>query len=177
MRRAALLGSINVGGNRVKMADLRDALTRAGLTNVATIVASGNVLFDHNGDNETQLASLIEAVVKDRFGFATFAAVRTKTEIVAAIADNPFTSDAEPKFVHTVFLEHPINPALVGAFAASFEGVERIAGGERTLFIDYSGGVARSEIDPALKKAKLISGRATARNIRSLRRIADAMGD
>jgi uncharacterized protein (DUF1697 family) len=175
MGRVALLGSINVGGNRLKMADLRAALADAGFANVATVVASGNVLFDHASEDEAQLASLIETVVKDRFGIASFAAVRTRAQILSAIDDNPFGADAEPKFVHTVFLERAIASSKVAAFAASFDGPERIAAGDRTLFIDYSGGVARSQIDPALKKAKLIDGRATARNIRSLRRIADAM--
>lgn len=48
-RYVALLGSVNVGGNRVKMADLRAALEAEGFSDVATVVASGNVLFDHVG--------------------------------------------------------------------------------------------------------------------------------
>ena len=43
------------------------------------------------------------------------------------------------------------------------------------LYFYYASGVARSQIDPALKKAKLIKGRATARNIRSLRRILEKL--
>ena len=46
-RHVALLGSINVGGNRLKMADLVVAMEKRGFANVATVVASGNVLFDH----------------------------------------------------------------------------------------------------------------------------------
>ena len=46
-RYVALFASINVGGNRLTMAELRAAFEAEGLTNVETVVASGNVLFDH----------------------------------------------------------------------------------------------------------------------------------
>ena len=40
-RYLALFGSINVGGNRLKMADLRYAFEREEFENVETVVASG----------------------------------------------------------------------------------------------------------------------------------------
>ena len=44
---AAFLRGINVGGNRsIKMAELRTAFAAQGFTNVKTVLASGNVLFD-----------------------------------------------------------------------------------------------------------------------------------
>ncbi len=174
-RFVALLGSINVGGNQLEMADLRAALEEAGFRNVATVVASGNVLFEHERAQDAALAGEIEAIVKDRFGIASFAAVRSRDEIARAISDNPFAKDGEPKFVHTLFLEEPLGREAVENFAAGFQGAERIAAGGRELFIDYATGVARSHIDPALRKAKLIKGRATARNIRSLGRILEKL--
>ena len=48
MRYVALLGSINGGGNRLKMADLRESLEREEFEDVETVVASGNVLFSHD---------------------------------------------------------------------------------------------------------------------------------
>lgn len=176
-RYVALLGSINVGGNRLAMADLKAALDAEGFADVATVVASGNALFSHEGAGDTaSLASRIEAIVRDRFAIASFVAVRTRGGIASAIADNPFVRDGEAKYVHTLFLEHSLASDAVEAFTAGFDGPERIAGnGGRELFIDYATGVARSKIDPALKKARLITGRATARNIRSLQRILDTM--
>lgn len=174
-RYAAFLGSINVGGNRLKMADLKSALEASGLENVGTVVASGNVLFEHPRAGDAALAKEIETIVKERFGIASFAAVRSRDEIERAIAGNPFAKDGETKFVHTLFLEETLDREAVEAFASAFDGPERIAGGGRELFIDYASGVARSQIDPALKKAKLIKGRATARNIRSLGRILEKM--
>lgn len=174
-RYVALLGSINVGGNRLKMADLKAALEGEGFENVTTVVASGNVLFEHRRAGDAALAKEIEAIVKNRFGIASFAAVRSRDEIERAITGNPFAEDGEQKFVHTIFLEQPLGRAEVESFAEGFDGPERIAAGGRELFIDYAAGVARSQIDPALAKAKLITGRATARNIRSLKRILEKL--
>ena len=45
-RYLALLGSINIGGNRVKMVDLKAALAKAGFGDVTTVAASGNVILE-----------------------------------------------------------------------------------------------------------------------------------
>ena len=41
----ALLRAVNVGGRKVPMAELRQALEDAGLAEVRTYIASGNVIF------------------------------------------------------------------------------------------------------------------------------------
>jgi uncharacterized protein (DUF1697 family) len=114
-------------------------------------------------------------VVKDRFGIDSFAAVRGRDELAAAIENNPFVRDGEAKFVHTIFLQEPLDREAFEAFAKGYEGPERLAAGEREFFVDFREGVARSMLDPAMKKAKVVKSRATARNIRSLRRMLDKM--
>jgi uncharacterized protein (DUF1697 family) len=68
-RYLALLGSINVGGNRLTMADLRAAFEAEGFTNVETVVASGNVLFDHPERPEAGLEEKLSQMLRRRFGF------------------------------------------------------------------------------------------------------------
>src|SRR5690606_11032066 len=130
-RYVALLGSINVGGNRLKMADLKTALEEEGFESVATVVASGNVLFEHAKAADAKLEQRIAGIVKDRFGIATFAAVRSRDELKAAIEDNPFARDGEAKFVHTLFLDRPLDRAAFEAFTRSYDGPERLAPGTR----------------------------------------------
>ena len=176
MRYVALLGSINVGGNRLKMADLREALEREEFEDVETVVASGNVLFSHDERPSDGLAEKIAYIVRERFGINSFAAVRSRDELAAAIAENPFREDGEARFVHTVFLDQPLDRGAFDAFASSYAGHERLAPGEREFFVDFVDGVAESKLDPAMKKAKVLAGcRATARNVRSLQRILDKM--
>lgn len=176
MRYVALLGSINVGGNRLKMAELKAALEDEGFAGVETVVASGNVLFEHTAAADAELEAKIAQVVKDRFGINSFAAVRSRDELAAAITDNPFRHDGEAKYVHTIFLDQPLDRTKFEAFAESYHGPERLAAGKREFFVDFVDGVARSMLDPAMKKAKVLAGlRATARNVRSLQRILDNM--
>jgi uncharacterized protein (DUF1697 family) len=171
-RYVALLGSINVGGNRLKMTELREALEREDFTDVETVIASGNVLFSHDERPSDGLAEKIAYVVGDRFGIDTFAAVRTRDELAAAITDNPFRGENEDKFVHTVFLQHPLDRPAFEAFAAEYQGPERVAAGTREYFVDFHERVADSRLGQAMRKLRL---RGTARNVRSLQRILDKM--
>jgi uncharacterized protein (DUF1697 family) len=174
-RYVALLGSINVGGNRLKMDELRAALEDAGFANVQTVVASGNVLFDHDRAPDADLERQIASVVKDRFGIDSFAAVRTKAELQSAIEDNPFTKDGEARFVHTIFLSEPLDRPAFEAFVKTYDGPERLAPGTREFYVDFAEGVGRSKLDPAMSKAKVVKCRATARNVRSLGRMLEKM--
>jgi hypothetical protein len=108
-RYVAFLGSINVGGNRLTMAELRHALEREDFVNVETVVASGNVLFDHDDRPTTGLEEKLEYVLRQRFDMRSIAAVRSRDEVAEAISGNPFAGDGpdagEENRVHTMFLE------------------------------------------------------------------------
>lgn len=177
MRYVALLGSINVGGNQLKMAELRAALGDEGFANVATVIASGNVLFDHAKAADAKLKAQIAGIVKARFGIDTFAAVRSKAELEAAIAESPFAGKGEDKFVHVHFLT--CQPAEA-AFATLVEdhagrGNEKLAPGTRALHVDYIDGAGNSKLTGDFI-ARRLGCKGTARNVRSIRRIMEAMG-
>jgi len=171
-RYVAFLGSINVGGNRLTMAELRHALEREDFENVETVVASGNVLFDHDERPTRGLEEKLEHVLRDRFDMTSIAAVRSRDEVADAIAGNPFADDGEERLVHTVFLERDPDPAQFRVLVADHEGrgPERLAIGPRALYIDYAGGVGESRLTGSFIERRL-GLRGTARNMRSLRRI------
>ena len=173
-RYAAFFASMNVGGNRLKMTDLRDALEREDLEDVETVVASGNVLFSFDERPSDGLSEMLAFIVKDRFGFETFAAVRSKDEVRAAIEDNPFHGDGEDKLVHTLLLDGEADPAQFNVLMAAYEGrgPERIALGYRCLYIDYVESVGNSRLTGPFIQRKL-DRRGTARNMASLKRILD----
>ena len=171
-RYVALLGSINVGGNRLKMAELREALEREDFADVETVVASGNVLFSHDDRPSDGLAEKLAYIVKDRFDIDTFAAVRSRDELAAAIVDNPFADDGGPNQVHTVFTHEPLYQTAFDAFRAGDDRPERLAVGTREFFVDFGEGVADSKLGQAMRHLKL---RSTARNVRSLQRMLDKM--
>lgn len=62
-----LLRGVNVGGVKVPMAGLVDALAAAGLGSVRTVLATGNVVLDAAQEAE-QVLSCAQRAVADRFG-------------------------------------------------------------------------------------------------------------
>lgn len=175
-RYAALFGAINVGGNRLLMADLRDALEREDFAGVETVVASGNVLFSHEERPSEGLAEKLAYVVRERFDIDTFTAVRSRAELEAAVAENPFADSGEDKLVHVHFLETQPAPEAFDKLMADHtgRGREKIAPGTRALHIDYVDGAGASKLTAGFI-ARRLGCRGTARNIRSIRRIIEKM--
>lgn len=165
-RYVALFGSINVGGNRVTMADLRWAFEREGLTGLETVVASGNLLFDYDDRPLDGLEDLFAHVMLDRFDIKSFVAVRDRAAIVQAVEGNPFTGIGKDELVHTLFLERQPDQAM--------RGLEKLAIGERSIYIDFVGSVAESKLTSAFIERRL-GCRGTARNVRSIARILSKM--
>lgn len=171
-RYAAFLASINVGGNRIAMADLKAALEAEGFAGVETVVASGNVLFSVPDAPDAALGERIARIVEQRLGIRTFAAVRTAEDVRAAVEDNPFTGIGADNLVHTLFLERAVNAAAFAQLLADHagRGPEKLAIGDRCLYIDFVDGVAGSKLTGAFMEKRL-GCRGTARNVRSLARI------
>ena len=174
-RYLALLGSINIGGNRVKMVALKSALAKAGFAELETVAASGNVILTDTRDPATIEAQLEQVLERD-FGFKSCAMVRSRAEIVSAINDNPFHGVGSDKMVHSIFLADQPDQARFDAFAKERQGKgdETLALGDRVLFLDYVHGVSASDITGKLLERRL-GVRGTARNMNSLKNILAKM--
>jgi len=175
-RYVAFFSAMNVGGNRLPMADLREALEREDFDAVETVVASGNVLFEHEERPTPGLTEKLQWVIRDRFHFESMAAVRSREELAAAISDNPFAGNGGDQQVHTHFLERQVDEGAFEALKSNYagRGEERIALGDRALYIDYVDGVGRSNLTAGFIE-KHLGCRGTARNMRSLARILEKM--
>jgi uncharacterized protein (DUF1697 family) len=175
-RYCAFFGSINVGGNRITMADLRYAFEREEFENVETVVASGNVLFDFDEQPTDGLEDLFSHMMLDRFDIRSFVAVRSAAEVLSAVEDNPFTGIGQDHLVHTMFLERQPDEAAFERMVADHagRGPEKMALGKRALYIDYIDAAGSSKLTGAFIERRL-GGRGTARNVRSLARIHSKM--
>jgi len=104
-RQVALLRGINVGGHRrVPMAELRTVLTdQLGLTDVASYIHSGNVVFSEPSakriDSVESIDAAISATIADHFGFEVPVVVRNIAELTDLLERSaeihPPTSDAQ----------------------------------------------------------------------------------
>jgi uncharacterized protein (DUF1697 family) len=175
-RYVALFGSINVGGNRLKMADLRSAFEAEGFANVETVVASGNVLFDHPERPDAGLEEKLSLMMRHKFGMNSVALVRSRDALVRAIAENPFAADGQENFVHTLFLEGPVDADGFDRLEKDRTGPERLAAGTRALHIDYVAGAGESKLVGAFIERRM-GMRGTARNLRSMKRILAKMDE
>jgi len=92
IRQVALLRGINVGGHRmIKKEELTEIFTGAGLTDVVTLLASGNVLFSSPEPNESKLQATIEAALFKALEYEVDVMVRTVAYMKELIEMNPFT--------------------------------------------------------------------------------------
>jgi uncharacterized protein (DUF1697 family) len=171
-RYVALFASINVGGNRLTMADLRAAFEAEGFSNVETVVASGNVLFDHDTRPTQGLEEKLALMMADRFGMTVAALVRSRDELAAALSDCPFGADGDPQKVHVMLLDRQPDAAAFDRLVADQcgRGPERLACGDRALHIDYVDGAGNSRLTAKFIERRL-QCKGTARNLRSIARI------
>jgi uncharacterized protein (DUF1697 family) len=87
-RYAAFLRGVNLGKRTVKSAELKTAFEAMGFTDVKTLLASGNVLFDAKSGKG--LKDKIEAGLKEQFGFAIGTVLRSIDELRKMVASDPY---------------------------------------------------------------------------------------
>jgi len=88
---AAFLRGINVGGHKlVKMDDLKKALESLGFTNVQTILASGNAVFQAPPMSASALTTRLEEKLKKTFGFEISVLIRSIKELQQLDKAKPF---------------------------------------------------------------------------------------
>jgi len=84
-----LMRGVNVGGVRVPMAELAELLRSLGVTEVKTVLQSGNAAFDSDAD-AAQLKRTIEPALSERFGYDAVVHVYPREDVAAVLAAYPF---------------------------------------------------------------------------------------
>jgi uncharacterized protein (DUF1697 family) len=107
-RYAAFLRGVNLGKRTVKSAELKAAFERLGYSNVKTLLASGNVIFD--GKGSAGLQRRIEAGLADQFGFEVGTVLRTIDELRAMVQADPFSGAIEDdsRKLYVMLLAEPL---------------------------------------------------------------------
>jgi uncharacterized protein (DUF1697 family) len=111
----AFLRAINVGGGRtVKMQSLRQIFESLGFFNVATFIASGNVVFETTTKRTETLERKIEKALKEALGYEVRTFVRGEDELAKIANYRPFPGS---KFDETwqsniIFLADNLNNKL-----------------------------------------------------------------
>jgi len=151
-REVVLLRGVNVGGRKLSMPALRTALEEAGCGDVATYIASGNVLLRPPAPAPKNLRSWLERVIADVAGFEVPVVLRTAAELERTVARNPYP-DAGGTRLHVVFFaDAPGKAALEGVDVDAFAPEEcRLV--DRDLYLHLPDGMGRAKLPVALDKA------------------------
>ena len=134
---ASLLRGINVGANNlIGMPALTEVYQRLGLTDVRTLLRSGNVVFRGKA-----AARRIEDAIDREFGFRPRVFLRSLAELREVLAANPFPEVAasDPQRLHVLFCDSKPEVPRHG-------GPERMKAVGRELFIHYVDGAGRSKL-------------------------------
>ena len=106
-RYAAFLRGVNLGKRTVKSAELRAAVAALGLTEVKTLLASGNVVFEAR--SARGLKEKLEAGLAAAFGFPIGVVLRSVAELEAMVARDPFgRKEGEDAKLHVMLFDAPI---------------------------------------------------------------------
>lgn len=172
MRWAALLKGVNVGGNRkLPMADLRAFLTGLGFTDVKTLLASGNAVFDADEKDATKLEMHLEQQARAKLGLDTAWLLRSNADLAAVVKANPFPEAAREHPSHLLVHFHR-DPFPINLLPLAHDGPERLAAHGRELFVDYPDDVGHSKLPLSMSKAKF-PRLATARNWNTLLKLVE----
>jgi len=96
----ALLRGINVGGARkVPMSELRELFEQAGMSDVRTYIASGNVIFTSGRKPGPRLERSLEEAIERKFGFEVPVLVRDADNVASVVSELPgdWRNDASMK--------------------------------------------------------------------------------
>jgi len=171
----ALLRGINVGGHRkVPMADLRGLLERLGYDDVATLLQSGNVVFEAPERPTGELIPILETAIAEEFGFEVPVMVRTGAELRAVVAANPLEV-RDPARLAVAFLGGTLDPRVWAAIEPERYAPEELWAGERELYMYFPDGLGKARFDPSLL-ARRDGPRATVRNWNTVTRLAAMTG-
>lgn len=111
---AVYLQGINVGKRQVQMTKLKSAFEKMGYAGVKTILATGNVIFFADTDDQVKLTNDIEHSLEEFFGFSVKVIVRSLKDIQAVIDKNPFKGIKETPDtrLYVTFLSEPHTSSL-----------------------------------------------------------------
>lgn len=112
----ALLRGINVGGHhKVPMADLKTLLKKMKLTEIGTLLNSGNIIFESDLDlSRIDLEALLQNTLEKHFGFSIPVILREKAVIDELIHIDPFSNIEVTKDtrLYVSFLKEPSGVVL-----------------------------------------------------------------
>jgi uncharacterized protein (DUF1697 family) len=172
MRYVAFLRAINVGGHVVKMDRLRKLFTDMGFSNVATFIASGNVIFESPSKDAQGLEKKISIALENALGYSVAVFIRSADEIAQITRYQPYEESAlKEGSLFVVLLPNAVGARAKKIIAALETPVDALRVNKREIYWHARKNFRDAQFSPA-RLEKMLGKPATFRNVTTIRRIA-----
>ena len=163
---------INVGTrNRVPMPGLRSKLADEGYSDVATVLASGNVIVSSESDHPDEVAGAMQRLLRDAFDVNVPCIVRRANQVRELMERNPLQGVvSDPSRYLVNFLSEEPDPEVVGSLMEQDHSPEVIAIEGFEAYIWTPDGVKAMTLSYAYLERRL-GVVATARNWNTIKKI------
>lgn len=168
----AFLRGINVGGINIKMADLARSFEAIGLSDVTTILASGNVRFTTKEPNSPFLKRKIEDALTARFNYDAWVIILDLADLQRVIEAFPYPEDDPEKQPYVMFLADPsVAEELLSVQDELDPAVDRIQSGDGVIYWEVMKGETIGSVFGKHSAMARFKPLVTTRNLRTLRKI------
>ncbi len=175
-RYAAFLRGVNVGGINLKMAEVAAALTDAGLAEVRTILATGNVTLDSPKAADAVRATA-EKALRQQFGYDAWVLVYPIKKVQAIVDGYPFEAEVDGYQSYVTFVSDGEVLEELAALAEDAGADEKIARGPTSSGVIYWQVAKNHTLDSTIGKTmgkKRYKSSTTTRNMRTLVKVLSA---
>ncbi len=171
----ALLRGINVSGQKkIKMAELGQMMRQLGFQEVVTYIQSGNLIFNSGRSKVRDLEETIKAGIESTFGFDVPVLVKTRTDLTAIVAENPFNESKllEANGVYYVLLKEEPEPGLITSLQQETYVNEQFHIAKGCVYLACLKGYGNAKLSNNLMERKL-KVPATTRNHRTMLKLLE----
>lgn len=169
----AFLRAVNVGGRVVKMAALKTVFESLRFNDVATFIASGNVIFTSSAPDTVTLEKTIERGLQAALGFPVLTFVRTTNQVERIAKYQPFRSGIPPGGRMFVGLLRDVPPATAKRKVEALRTeINQFHLNGRELYWLCAKPTLQSIMSGQVLE-KTLGGPATLRNVNTLKRLAE----
>ena len=176
-RYIALLRGINVGNRRVKMSTLKAHFAELPFTDIAAVLASGNILFNSPARSTDSLENKIAVHLQKALGWPVPTLVRSQIELTKVVNEAPLGdlfTDKKDASTQVTFFQAPLAKELVARINAYRSETDAFVVGDRELYWRCSTKLTESPVglDKTLNPLDFPKG--TTRNLQTLRKLLTA---
>lgn len=171
-RYVAFLRGINLGRRRLAMSRLKELFEELDFADVATFIASGNVLFSSDGKDRRKLETQIAVHLEKSLGYRVDTFVRTTDEVATIARAKAFPDEGDAQVtVHVGFLHQAFDAEVARKLAAvrTTDDEFRVSGREFYWLTRVHVSDSKVWSSPAIKSLRLPTF--TLRNMTSLRKL------